>query len=286
MRSRSCVLTIVALCAIAASHAAHAGTLVVTNLDQPVAFADQIVPNDPAIGQFGFEPAQQFNTGPTATSLDRIFVNIGDYTAGTGSFQLAATLQADSSGIPGAVLDTFTFSVASIPTSGFTNVEFNPVSPFTLAANTNYWFVLAGELERRDGKRELELDLLHHHPGPRQPWFVYQQLRRRRDLERPVQRLAVPYPGQLGSGAGGLGSGRHGLCRHPRSCSLVSSAPSRRWSGLVTTRRTSGLSAPRHCFRQRVCYPSPVNATSRPCISTSPLAITAIRAIPWVVCAG
>ncbi len=144
MRSRSCVLTIVALCAIAASHAARAGTLVVTNLDQPVAFADQIVPNDPAIGQFGFEPAQQFNTGPTATSLDRIFVNIGDYTAGTGSFQLAATLQADSSGIPGAVLDTFTFSVASIPTSGFTNVEFDPVSPFTLAANTNYWFVLAG----------------------------------------------------------------------------------------------------------------------------------------------
>ncbi len=281
MRSRSCVLTIVALCTGAASRAARAGTLVVTNLNEKVAFADPIVPNDPAIGQFGFEPGQQFNTGPTATSLDRIFVNIGDYTAGTGGFQLAATLQADSGGVPGAVLDTFTFNVATIPTSGFANVEFNPVSPFTLAANTNYWFVLAGRLERRDGKRELELDQLHGERRPRQHWFVHQQLRRRRDLERPVQRLAVPHRGQR-SGAGRLGHGRHGLCRHPRSFSLVSSAPSRHWSGLVTT-RTSGLSVPTTPLPPAGCHQSPVNETSRPSISASRLAITAIRAIPWVV---
>jgi hypothetical protein len=143
----------VALWAVVASHSARAGSLVVSNLGQPAAGADTIMPYDPSIGQFGFTAAQEFNTGSAATSLDRIFANIGDYYSGTnGDFQLTATLLADSGTTPsstpgtptGPPLVSFTFNVASIPTSGFANVEFDPVGTFNLAASTNYWFVLSG----------------------------------------------------------------------------------------------------------------------------------------------
>jgi hypothetical protein len=145
MRSRSWLLTMVALWGVVAFQSARAGSLVVSNLDQTPDGADFIMPYDPAIAQPGFTAAQEFTTGGTATSLDRILVNIGNYYSGTnGDFQLSATLQMDSSGTPGSQLDTFTFNVAAIPTSGFANIEFDPVTPFTLAANTNYWFVLSG----------------------------------------------------------------------------------------------------------------------------------------------
>jgi len=137
----------VALWGVVAAQSARAGTLVVTNLgDSPSATPDTIVPYDPAIGQFGFTAAQEFNTGSVATSLDNILVNIGNYYSGTnGDFQLTASLLADSGGTPtGSPLVSFTFNVAAIPTSGFANVEFDPVGSFNLTANTNYWFVLSG----------------------------------------------------------------------------------------------------------------------------------------------
>jgi hypothetical protein len=146
MRVRTCVLMLVVFLGGVGSHGALAGSLVVGNLDQPPGGADSIVPYDPSIGQFGFTAAQEFNTGPTATSLDRIFANLGNYDSGTnGDFQLTATLLADNSGTPsGSPLVSFSFNVSSIPTSGFANVEFDPVGSFTLASNTNYWFVLNG----------------------------------------------------------------------------------------------------------------------------------------------
>jgi len=138
----------VALWGAVAAQSARAGSVVVGNLGQApsVSSPDQVVPYDPSIGQFGFTAAQEFATGPAATSLDRIFANIGDYYSGTnGDFQLKATLLADSSGTPsGSPLVLFTFNVAAIPTSGFANVEFDPVGTFNLAASTNYWFVLSG----------------------------------------------------------------------------------------------------------------------------------------------
>ncbi|MFI5458258.1 MAG: choice-of-anchor R domain-containing protein [Isosphaerales bacterium] len=146
MKSRSCVVTMVALWGVVASQSARAGNLVVSNLGQSPSGADFIMPYDPSIGQFGFTAAQEFNTGSPATSLDRIFANIGNYDSGTnGDFQLTATLLADSAGTPsGSPLVSFTFNVGSIPTSGFANVEFDPVGTFNLAASTNYWFVLSG----------------------------------------------------------------------------------------------------------------------------------------------
>jgi hypothetical protein len=144
MKMRYCVLATCLFWAVAADRRAQAGSLVVSNIDQPPAAADTITPYDPTIGQFGFAAAQEFNTGSLATSLDRVFASIGNYNAGT-DFQLTATLEADSSGMPsGTPLVTFTFNVAAIPTSGFANVEFDPLTPFSLAAGTNYWFVLNG----------------------------------------------------------------------------------------------------------------------------------------------
>jgi hypothetical protein len=147
MRSRTCLLTLVVLCGVVGPQRALAGSLVVGNLDQPAGPppADFIMPYDPAIAQFGFTAAQEFNTGAAATSLDHIFANIGNYYSGTNAdFQLSATLMSDSSGTPSGTLVTFSFNVAAIPTSGFADVQFTPTSSFNLAANTNYWFVLSG----------------------------------------------------------------------------------------------------------------------------------------------
>ncbi len=107
---------------------------------------DTIMPTYDYPVQYGLNSAQEFTTGPAATTLDVIFANIGYYYSGTnGDFQLTATLVADSGGTPtGSTLVSFTFNASSIPTSGFADVEFDPVHTMTLAANTNYWFVLAG----------------------------------------------------------------------------------------------------------------------------------------------
>jgi len=135
----------VALWGVVAAQSARAD-LIVGNLDQAPAGADTIVPYVPSFGQPGFTAAQEFNTGPVTGFLGPIFANIGNYYSGTnGDFQLTATLLADSSGTPSGIpLLTFTFNAASIPTSGFANVEFDPVGSLSLAASTNYWFVLSG----------------------------------------------------------------------------------------------------------------------------------------------
>jgi hypothetical protein len=138
------VLSMIALLSLLISPLARAGDLVVGNLNQPALSFDTLIPYDPAISQPGFEAAQQFTTGSTGTSLDRIFASIGDYNPGT-DFHLTATLFADNNGLPtGAQLTTFTFNVSAIPTSGFASVEFDPTPSVNLAANTPYWFVLNG----------------------------------------------------------------------------------------------------------------------------------------------
>ncbi len=147
MRSSTWVLAMVVMFEVVSHQSALGGSLVVGNLNQGAAPPpyDFIMPYDPSIAQPGFTAAQEFNTGSAATSLDRIFANIGNYYSGTnGDFQLSATLMGDSSGTPSGTLVTFSFNVAAIPTSGYANVEFDPTSSFNLAANTNYWFVLSG----------------------------------------------------------------------------------------------------------------------------------------------
>ena len=140
------ILAACVFCAVAAALPARASSIVVGNLDTGSAGADTITPYDPSIGQFGLIAAQEFNTGLLATSLDRVFAQIGNYYSGTnGDFQLTASLEADSSGMPsGTPLVSFSFNAASIPTSGFANVEFDPIGSFNLTSNTNYWFVLSG----------------------------------------------------------------------------------------------------------------------------------------------
>jgi hypothetical protein len=150
------VLSMIALLSLLTSPLARAGDLVVGNLGQPPLTFDSIIPNDPSIGQPGFAAAQEFTTGSTGTSLDRIFASIGDYNAGkSNDFQLAATLYANVSGLPGGpALTTFSFKLASIPTAGFANVEFDPITPFNFAANTGYWFVLNGSSSDGSGSTD------------------------------------------------------------------------------------------------------------------------------------
>jgi len=81
------------------------------------------------------------SVGANSISIDRVFASLD---AGTnGSFALTAKLFADdpTHQIPGALLATFSYKAGSIPTSGFSNVEFD-TSPIALSAATNYWFVL------------------------------------------------------------------------------------------------------------------------------------------------
>jgi hypothetical protein len=131
------------------SATARAGDLVVGNLDQPVADSIQILPYFSSLGGAfpGEKAAQQFETGPSqTTSLDHIFVSLGNLDLGTnGSFAITAELVADNSNLPtGSVLTTFTYNAATIPTSGFSVVTFDPTSAVTLQAATKYWFVIGG----------------------------------------------------------------------------------------------------------------------------------------------
>ena len=126
----------------------RAGGLVVGNLNQTPDTTDpqlQILPYIAGFASPGLTAAQQFTTGPDATSIDRVFASLGNLDTGTNhSFALQASLYSDNSNaIPGSLLATFTYNQATIPTSGFANVEFD-TSPITLSASTNYWFVLQG----------------------------------------------------------------------------------------------------------------------------------------------
>ena len=133
--------------AVAAPTASRAGGVIVGNLGQPPDTSDpafQILANFPTLGSPGVTAAQQFTTGSSPTSIDRIFASLGDFDAGTnGTFALFAQLFSDDSShkIPGVLLATFSYKAGSIPTSGFANVEFD-TSPISLSAATNYWLVL------------------------------------------------------------------------------------------------------------------------------------------------
>jgi hypothetical protein len=150
MAHRSRVRVIFAVISLLSwSATARAGDLVVGNLDQPPADSIQILPYFPSLGGVfpGETAAQQFETGPSqTTSLDQIFVSLGNLDTGTnGSFTITAELVADNGNLPtGSVLTTFTYNAYSIPTSGFSAVEFDPTSSVTLQAGTKYWFLIGG----------------------------------------------------------------------------------------------------------------------------------------------
>lgn len=57
---------------------------------------------------------------------------------------LTLTIEADSSGPTGTALQTATFDLSTL-TTAFTGATFTFTTPATLAANTKYWIVLAGD---------------------------------------------------------------------------------------------------------------------------------------------
>lgn len=83
--------------------------------------------------------AQEFLTGSSSELLSSIIVPLGD---ASGSFTAGAQLVNNNSGLPGSTVLTG-FTVPMIPTGSPTDLTFTPMSSVTLAANTDYWFILA-----------------------------------------------------------------------------------------------------------------------------------------------
>ena len=110
---------------------AEAG-VIVDNLSQTPVGNGQV-----GAGQF---EGQEFNTGSQGYTLTSIVANVGGI---SGSLTLTAELVADNGNTPAGGTVLTTFSVPTIGTS-FANKTFDPTtSGVTLAANTNYWFLLS-----------------------------------------------------------------------------------------------------------------------------------------------
>ena len=121
---------------------ARAGQVIVSNLNQPP---------DPSTSQV--DPtdffAQEFTTGGSFT-LQNIVASLGNLIPGQNAGDLMVTAQLISvtseTTTPdlGTVVATFANNTASIPTSGFSPVVFDPTSTtVSLNASSFYWFVLS-----------------------------------------------------------------------------------------------------------------------------------------------
>lgn len=201
---------------LAAGTGAHAGGILVGNLDQPPV-------TDPGSLVFVDSTnyiAQQFTTANDPAILTSILVSLGELDPGTGgdSFSVVALLVADSNNSPtGSVLTSFTLNPSTpIPTTGngYANVEFDPTSNVLLAANTPYWFVLQGQSADGSGKVYWQYTLSTDHYGngslpygavfyadpPGQDWQVFA------NTPSLIQVNAVPEPAAttLGAIAAGL----------------------------------------------------------------------------------
>ena len=104
------------------------------NLGQPPDTVDGPLQILPYLSQFnspGLTAGQQFTTGATAATIREVFASLGNLDLGTsGGFHPdgGARIQDSTSmgnSIPGTLLTSFSYSLASIPTSGFANVEFD-----------------------------------------------------------------------------------------------------------------------------------------------------------------
>ena len=119
---------------------ARAGQVIVSSLGDPIgAFS----PSQVDTADFF---AQEFTTGGSFT-LQSIVAQLGDLNSGNnGDFTVTAqvvsvTSEGNSPG-QGTLLATLTQNGA-IPTSGFSNVEFDATSTVSLSPTNFYWFVLS-----------------------------------------------------------------------------------------------------------------------------------------------
>jgi len=155
-----------ALCTLAAiPSGTRAADIIVSNLAEPHPLFDTILvysPPDPT----GFESAQAFTTGTNDYILTSILANLGNFLPGSnGDFTLTATLQlANSDGTPGTVLTSFTHG--SIPSSGFADIEFDPINTILLTAGTTYMFVLQGVSSDGSGGVDWSYSETNNSSGP------------------------------------------------------------------------------------------------------------------------
>ncbi len=170
MKWRARVWPIIAFWGLATSpFTAHASQVLVGNLDQPVSsFSPSII--DPADTW-----AQEFTTG-TSANLQSIIASLGNINLGNnGDFTLTAQLFSVTSAITppdptmgATLLDTLTLNggMASIPTSGFGNVEFDPSVTIGLVSTQYYWFVLSGSSSDGSGSVQWQFTDSTSHSGP------------------------------------------------------------------------------------------------------------------------
>jgi hypothetical protein len=182
MKWKDHVLPFLAMLGIMACSAARAEDVLVGNLDQgvpPLAggpFYDVIL--SPVAGDplSGFTAAQEFTPGLAGETLTRVFVSLGGYDVGDGTFTLSAQLFANdpSTNLPtGALLTTFTFNPATIPPPPpgadlptFANVELDPTSTVSLDPTKGYWVVLSGSSDDGSGSTYWQWTTSNVHSGP------------------------------------------------------------------------------------------------------------------------
>ena len=104
-------------------------------------------PFSPSVIDSQDSSAQQFTSG-ISTDLVSITVSLGQLNSGNnGDFALTARLievmNAGDAPDMGSVVATLS-QIGSIPTSGFSNVEFDPSGSVSLDASKFYWFALTG----------------------------------------------------------------------------------------------------------------------------------------------
>jgi hypothetical protein len=133
MRDRLTSIGIGALGLALAAAGPSDARVIVTNLSDTVAGSGGIYGSGPPQ-----EYAQEFTTGSKRVELGAVTAALGD---ASGSFAASAELVSNHDGLPGSHVLT-SFTVPSIGTS-FKDLTFDPKSTVTLAADTNYWFVLS-----------------------------------------------------------------------------------------------------------------------------------------------
>jgi hypothetical protein len=134
---RSCqtkILLGAAFMLLANAGLSYGDAVIVSNLTDPADGTGTIYSSGPPQWY-----AQEFLTGSSSEVLSSIIVPLGD---ASGSFTAGAELVNNNSGLPGSTVLT-SFTVPMIPTGSPTDLTFTPMQSVTLAANTDYWFILA-----------------------------------------------------------------------------------------------------------------------------------------------
>jgi PEP-CTERM motif len=110
----------------------------------------------PSVQSVEHGPFAQINLGDLNTG------NIGDFAV---TAQLVSVTSETTTPDMGTVVASFTQN-GVIPTTGFSNVEFDPTSTFRFSASNFYWFVLSGSSSDQSGSVQWQFADTFNSAGP------------------------------------------------------------------------------------------------------------------------